>query len=73
MTDTQPTTDKLNLTLITVNGDRLEPSREVEAQADEPRSVWPHAVDMALDHSLEEGFLVEVACDQRVLYELRCV
>jgi len=73
MTDMQPITDKLSLTLITVQGDRLQPSREVEAQADEPRSVWPHAVDMALDHDLEEGFLVEVACDQRVLYELRCM
>lgn len=65
--------EKLALTLITDDGRRLEPIREIDAQADEPRTIWPHAVDMAVDHAIENGFRVEVACDQAVLYELRCV
>jgi hypothetical protein len=68
--------DKLALTLIDSAGHRVEPAHQVEAEVDEPTSLWPHALQLAEDRSMvDEGFAVEVALaeDGHVFYTLRCV
>lgn len=68
--------DTLTLTLIDSTGARREPTHQVQAEIDDPHTVWPHVLELAQNRELEdEAYAAEVALTDtgEVIYSLRCL